>query len=69
MEQRVQSRLQIPADNLLRDSIRHRWDGQRELHTNPASLWDGLRSGILFIHFVGKPSQYLRNVALPVSTL
>src|SRR5258708_30981534 len=29
MEQRVQSRLQIPADNLLRDSIRHRWYTQR----------------------------------------
>src|SRR6202158_3120708 len=29
MEQRVQSRLQIPADNLLRDSIRPRWDPQR----------------------------------------
>jgi hypothetical protein len=36
-------------------------DGQRELHTNPVSLWDGLRSGILFIHFVGKASQYSRN--------
>jgi len=29
MEQRVQARLPIPADNLLRDSIRHRWDTQR----------------------------------------
>jgi len=29
MEHRVQARLQIPADNLLRDSIRHRWYTQR----------------------------------------
>src|SRR5271156_111949 len=29
MEHRVPSRLQIPADNLLRDSIRHRWYAQR----------------------------------------
>src|ERR1017187_1554144 len=29
MEHRVQARLQIPADNLLRDSIRQRWDTQR----------------------------------------
>src|SRR6202011_1811611 len=28
-------------------SIFHSGDGQRELHTNPVSLWDGLRSGIL----------------------
>jgi hypothetical protein len=47
MEQRVQSRLQIPADNLLRDSIRHRWDTQRprsaprfrNVHP-PHSLWE-----------------------------
>ena len=29
MEQRVQSRLQIPADNFLRDAVRHRWYTQR----------------------------------------
>jgi hypothetical protein len=29
MEQRVQTRLQVPADNLLRDPIRHRGDAQR----------------------------------------
>src|ERR1700727_1231345 len=36
-------------------------DGQRELHTNPASFWDALRSGILFTHVAGRASQYLRD--------
>ena len=38
-------------------------DGQRELHTNPVSLWDGQRSGILFTHVAGRASQYLRHGA------
>src|SRR3989442_2527561 len=29
MEQRIQTRLQVPADNLLRDPVRHHRDGQR----------------------------------------
>ena len=57
VEQRVQSRLQIPADNLLRDSIRHRWDSQRELHMSTVSVWGGSRSGIPSTHFGGKVSQ------------
>jgi hypothetical protein len=27
------------------------------------SLWDGLRSGILFTHVAGRASQYLRHGA------
>jgi hypothetical protein len=42
----------------LRNPIPDCWDGQRELHTNTVSFWDWLRSGILFIHFAGKASQY-----------
>ena len=38
-------------------------DSQRELHTTPASFWDGPRSVILSTHFVGKASQYLRHGA------
>jgi hypothetical protein len=44
-------------------SIFHSGDGQRELHTNPVNLWDGLRSGILFTHVAGRASQYLRHGA------
>ena len=45
----------------LDDFVFQRRDGQRELHTNTVSFWDGPRSGILFTHFVGKASQYLRH--------
>jgi hypothetical protein len=55
--------LQNLQHRLLDEPVQHAGDGQRELHTNPVSLWDGPRSGILFIHFVGKASQYLRNGA------
>ena len=36
-------------------------DGQRQLHTNTVSFWDGQRSGIPFTHFGAKASQYLRH--------
>ena len=36
-------------------------DGQRELHTTPASLWAGPRSVILSTHFVVRASLYLRR--------
>src|SRR5258707_13509522 len=38
-------------------------DGQRELHTNTVSFWDGPRSGTLFTHFLAKASQSLRHGA------
>ena len=58
MEQRFHFRLQSCLDHLLRNAIGYCGDGQRELHTNTVSFWDGQRSGILFTHFVGKASQY-----------
>jgi len=61
MKDRVEYRLDDSLDDCLCDSIRHSGDGQRELHTNTVSFWDGQRSGILFTHFVGKASQYLRH--------
>jgi hypothetical protein len=36
-------------------------DGQRELHTTPASLWAGPRSVILSIHSAVRASLYLRS--------
>jgi hypothetical protein len=63
MKQRFHFRLQSCFHDLLGNSIRYCGDGQRELHTNPVSLWDGLRSGILFTHVAGRASQYLRHGA------
>ena len=57
----LQLRFQVPFDDRLRYAVRDRGDGQRELHTNTVSFWDGPRSGILFTHFAGKASQYLRH--------
>jgi len=41
--------------------VPYRRDGQRQLHTNTVSFWDGQRSGIPFTHFGAKASQYLRH--------
>jgi len=60
-ERRVPALLQNLQHRLLNKAIEHGGDGQRELHTNTVSFWDGQRSGILFTHFVGKASQYLRH--------
>jgi hypothetical protein len=57
---RLEYYFQNACDRTLDQSILDRGDGHRELHTNPVSFWDGPRSGILFTHFVGKASQYLR---------
>jgi hypothetical protein len=46
---------------LLHDLILQGGDGQRELHTTPASLWAGPRSVILSIHSVVRASLYLRS--------
>ena len=61
MEQRLHFRLQSCLDHLLRNAVSHRRDGQRELHTTPASLWAGPRSVILSTHFVVRASLYLRR--------
>jgi hypothetical protein len=53
-ENRLQDELERPLDH----TVTNGRDGQRELHTNTVSFWDWLRSGILFIHFAGKASQY-----------
>ncbi len=46
---------------LLNQSIQHRWDGQRKLHSNPASLWDGPRSVTPSIRFVVNASLCSRG--------
>jgi len=53
--------LQYLHHRLLDEAIQHRRDGQRQLHTNTVSFWDGQRSGIPFTHFGAKASQYLRH--------
>jgi hypothetical protein len=58
MKHRFQFRLQSCLDNLLRDSIRHSGDSQRELHMSAVNLWAGLRSSILSTRFVAKASRY-----------
>jgi len=62
-ERRVPALLQYLQHRLLNKAVQRARDGQRELHTNPVSLWDGLRSGILFTHVAGRASQYLRHGA------
>jgi len=59
----LENRFEYQHRRRLHNPIADGRDGQRELHTNPVSVWDGRRSGILFIHFVGKASQYFRNGA------
>jgi hypothetical protein len=61
IEYRLEDRLQPIEQRLLTHAVIDRWDGQRELHTNTVSFWDGPRPGILFTRFVGKASQYLRH--------
>src|SRR5712691_9685794 len=46
---------------MLDQFVFHSRDGQRELHTTPASLWAGPRSVILSTHFVVRASLYLRR--------
>ncbi len=57
----LEHRLQYPRDRSLQQAIFDRRDGQRELHTTPASLWAGPRSVILSTHFVVRASLYLRR--------
>jgi len=63
MKQRFQLRLQSCLHNLLCDSISHCGDGQRKLHSNPVSLWDGSRSVIPSIRFVVNASLCSRGDA------
>jgi hypothetical protein len=49
MKHGIEYRFDQKLDDSLRNSIRHRGDGQRELHTRSMSIWDGLRSVIRFI--------------------
>ena len=63
MEHGFQYRLQISLDHRLGDAIGYRRDGQRKLHLNPVSLWDGLRSVIPSIRFVVNASLCSRGDA------
>src|SRR5215469_11959555 len=54
MKHRLQDRLQITTGHLLGDSVSDRGHGHIELHFDPASLWDRLRSRTLFIPSVAR---------------
>ena len=58
MEQRFQFRLQSCLNNLLRNAIGYCGDGQRELHSATASIWDGQRSFIPFTRCAVSASRY-----------
>ena len=63
MEQRFQFRLQSCLNNLLRNAIGYCGDGQRELHSQTVTIWDGLRFVTLSIRFGANASLYSRNDA------
>src|SRR6516164_8019180 len=45
----------------LQQPVPGRWDGQRELHLNTASIWDGRRSAIPSIRFAVSASRCSRH--------